>query len=114
MGASEFPEQLANTMNLGSDVTSKDTNTARKMQVLEVVRILESRLAMPALEVCLTKSQFRNRRRGEPKTSALPIDSARLHHSGRNPCVVWEPRERRNRNDMANDQPRERRGRREL
>jgi hypothetical protein len=35
MGPGEFPEQLGNTMNLGNDVTSKDTNAARKMQIFE-------------------------------------------------------------------------------
>jgi hypothetical protein len=35
VGPSEFPDQPGETMNLGNDVTSKDTNAARKMHVLE-------------------------------------------------------------------------------
>jgi hypothetical protein len=32
MGPGEFPEQLGNTLNLGNDVTSKDTATAKSME----------------------------------------------------------------------------------
>jgi hypothetical protein len=38
MGPGEVPEQLRNTMNLGNDVTSKDTNTSKSMEFMRRLR----------------------------------------------------------------------------
>jgi hypothetical protein len=38
MGPGEFPEQLGNTLNLGNDVASKDTNTSKSMEFMRRLR----------------------------------------------------------------------------
>ena len=40
MGPGEFPEQLGNTLNLGNDVTSKDTNTSKSMEFTRRLRVV--------------------------------------------------------------------------
>jgi hypothetical protein len=39
VGSGEFSEQLGNTLNLGNDVTSKDTNTSKSMEFTRRLRV---------------------------------------------------------------------------
>jgi hypothetical protein len=40
VGPGEFPEQLGNTLNLGNDVTSKDTNASKSMEFMCRLRVV--------------------------------------------------------------------------